>query len=1092
MYLFRSDLALIMYDWLSRQPELKQNLSTILNARNADQRVANALTSIANYCQNIGARDRVEVDESREREFNNLLSEERVVSETASFIIDYLDHPTQEVVKEKAAEAETKAAKAEGAGVVVAEGEAAPTAGVPTPTAAVTAGGGVETGELGGELVPPVITPETPQPVDVLALKQKIFSREVREQVVRFTQISLTQLEIFHRLPPGSLQNSPELREVLSQKALAFFTTTLSQERFDLLLSSPEERFRFIRQFLWLTQNDVRVSATIERHLYNVVLKNADPATKQQIEQALIAAEKGEDNPSELIRNLAEDPAVRNVVEALRQTNAFTSEKAAEKFQQTLLQDLQQYLLAVGVTSDKLILARENILNVLQVWTQNGVAADILTVVDEPRFREIFGPDIPYNPQLLENLKTFWIVWRADLAKQTDNILLSSEVRFASQEALDLLDKKNTQNINEAQKTKLFQVIVSQPTQHQIEDANRDQTTIQTGTKLGDSRQIEDNLKENQQAFLQSVWDSLSSQQRETFSQFYGYEIVTLDAPVEFTIHSSFIVGEESPLAYYAQVPGQLGEGAGAGYMPDNALIHSPLTRVNTLHQQLGKLGDLTKLAKRFTGRLAGSKTGEQALEKIAQTAGSKLPGGPVTGWIAKQAVTKKGRKRLALIGLSGGLSLLIPLQTIGGWLGGLAGGVIGWFAGGALGAAIGGYLGSWVGFGVESWLTGAWNSVFGSGGGAGAAAGGAGAALPPIQAAGAGAGGGELAAQAIASTGTQAVLTTVGIVVAGTLFSHMVVSNALLADFPQVDPLTTTVPGANAKQSEYVTIEKRIFITGCPENKCENPAFPITAEYSIVIRPKDDYAITIREVTDTLKVNTSEKAWEEEGKNPPDIPDRVKTIDDFPELYDGLTIEPGSEFAFSYTETFDEKYNHSSIVNTFELAFDYNSQTSGETGSDNAITGEIIYVGNYDQGAGCWPASGTVTQLPGGSYSHTNADAFDIANVEGTPIYAPFAGTACSQKMDYSIYGNNVVLAADDGRSYVFGHMRSKPFEGCREVQPGAVLGPMGSTGASSGSHVHFGLIGGYSGVSVLATLMPNGTSVQENDPVRSCYDQL
>ena len=130
--------------------------------------------------------------------------------------------------------------------------------------------------------------------------------------------------------------------------------------------------------------------------------------------------------------------------------------------------------------------------------------------------------------------------------------------------------------------------------------------------------------------------------------------------------------------------------------------------------------------------------------------------------------------------------------------------------------------------------------------------------------------------------------------------------------------------------------------------------------------------------------------------------------------------------------------------------------------------------------------------QLPGGSYSHTNADAFDISNVEGTPIYAPFGGTACSQKMDYGVYGNNVVLAADDGNAYVFAHMRSKPFDGCRPVEPGAVLGPMGNTGASSGSHVHFGLIGGFHGVSVLATLMPDGPSIQDEDPVRSCYDGI
>jgi murein DD-endopeptidase MepM/ murein hydrolase activator NlpD len=317
-----------------------------------------------------------------------------------------------------------------------------------------------------------------------------------------------------------------------------------------------------------------------------------------------------------------------------------------------------------------------------------------------------------------------------------------------------------------------------------------------------------------------------------------------------------------------------------------------------------------------------------------------------------------------------------------------------------------------------------------------------------------------------------------------------MVVSNALLADFPQLDPLGTSVPGTQGKISEYVTIEKRIFITGCPENKCENPAFPIEAEYSIIIRPKDNFTISLTNATDTLRVIHSDKAWEEEGKTPPNIPDKEKTLDDLAELYTGMTIGPGEEFAFSYKESFDEKYNHAIIINNFELAFHYNDPETDRAGDNNAITGEVIYVGNYSQGAGCWPTSGRITQLPGGDYSHLGSDAFDIGNIEGTPIYSPFAGQACTAGLDSAIYGNYVVLQTSDGSRFSFGHMRSKPFSGCKTVEPGAFLGSMGTTGASSGNHLHFGLIGGFHGSSVLATMMPGGTAVREDDHVRTCYD--
>jgi murein DD-endopeptidase MepM/ murein hydrolase activator NlpD len=323
-------------------------------------------------------------------------------------------------------------------------------------------------------------------------------------------------------------------------------------------------------------------------------------------------------------------------------------------------------------------------------------------------------------------------------------------------------------------------------------------------------------------------------------------------------------------------------------------------------------------------------------------------------------------------------------------------------------------------------------------------------------------------------------------------IFSNMVLNNALLADFPQVDPLATGVPGTQGKISKYVTIEKRVFITGCPENKCKNPAFPIRAEYAITIRPKENYTIAITQATDTLRVSHSSDSWEEhEGRTPPDIPERVKGLDDFPDLYEELTIGPGEELSFSYTESFNENYNHSIIINNFELAFFYNDPEAGEEGTDNAITGEVIYVGDYSQGAGCWPTSGRVSQLPAGGFTHSNADAFDIANVEGTPIYTPFAGQACTSVLSTEIYGNHVVVTATTGQRFSFAHMRNQPFNGCRAVEAGEVIGFMGTTGNSTGNHLHFGLIGGSPRPSTLATLMPNGTAIKKDDHVRSCYGE-
>ena len=362
---------------------------------------------------------------------------------------------------------------------------------------------------------------------------------------------------------------------------------------------------------------------------------------------------------------------------------------------------------------------------------------------------------------------------------------------------------------------------------------------------------------------------------------------------------------------------------------------------------------------------------------------------------------------------------------------------------------------------------------------------------------AGAAGSGGALAVvgTAVTTTASQAVLATVGLLGATTMFSHLVVSNALLADFPIVDPFATSVPGTQGKISEYVEIEKLVFIDGCPNARCENPDFPVQAEYSITIRPKDDYSIRLTEVTDTISTSHSSQAWEDEGRTAPEIPDKVRTIDDFAELYPDQTINAGEEVSFTYSETLDENYNHAAITNSFEIKF-FPGGGSGvhNPNGDNAITGEVIILGDYSKGAGCWPTSGRVSQLPGGGFSHQNADAFDIAENAGTTIWSPFDGEICVGGMDDQIYGLHLQLFAD-GKTFVMGHLRATNIRArCSsnqrdEVFPGMPVGEMGTTGRSTGPHLHWGLRGSNPRPSTLATLMPNGVAVKEDQYVESCY---
>jgi murein DD-endopeptidase MepM/ murein hydrolase activator NlpD len=81
---------------------------------------------------------------------------------------------------------------------------------------------------------------------------------------------------------------------------------------------------------------------------------------------------------------------------------------------------------------------------------------------------------------------------------------------------------------------------------------------------------------------------------------------------------------------------------------------------------------------------------------------------------------------------------------------------------------------------------------------------------------------------------------------------------------------------------------------------------------------------------------------------------------------------------------------------------------------------------------------------------------ALDIANREGTPIIAPADGvvTFAGKK---GLYGNLVVIDHGYGLVTRYGHLKSADVNKGDKVKRGEVLGRMGSTGRSTGPHVHY-----------------------------------
>lgn len=91
----------------------------------------------------------------------------------------------------------------------------------------------------------------------------------------------------------------------------------------------------------------------------------------------------------------------------------------------------------------------------------------------------------------------------------------------------------------------------------------------------------------------------------------------------------------------------------------------------------------------------------------------------------------------------------------------------------------------------------------------------------------------------------------------------------------------------------------------------------------------------------------------------------------------------------------------------------------------------------------------------PGGIGS-TNHKGLDIAAPRGSPVVAPIGGTI-EVASGLKGYGNAVYLRGDDGNQYRFAHLDGFNTAAGARVGAGQQIGRVGSTGNSTGNHLHF-----------------------------------
>ena len=106
---------------------------------------------------------------------------------------------------------------------------------------------------------------------------------------------------------------------------------------------------------------------------------------------------------------------------------------------------------------------------------------------------------------------------------------------------------------------------------------------------------------------------------------------------------------------------------------------------------------------------------------------------------------------------------------------------------------------------------------------------------------------------------------------------------------------------------------------------------------------------------------------------------------------------------------------------------------------------------------SGCPIAGATLTQPFGPSSFEGFHTGNDLAAPSGTPIHAVAAGTAKAIPDDGSGYGNHVTIQVSGDRTDLYGHMSSIAVGSGQAVTPGQVIGFEGSTGFSSGPHLHY-----------------------------------
>lgn len=101
-------------------------------------------------------------------------------------------------------------------------------------------------------------------------------------------------------------------------------------------------------------------------------------------------------------------------------------------------------------------------------------------------------------------------------------------------------------------------------------------------------------------------------------------------------------------------------------------------------------------------------------------------------------------------------------------------------------------------------------------------------------------------------------------------------------------------------------------------------------------------------------------------------------------------------------------------------------------------------------------PVSGIVTSRFGARWGRSHKGT-DIGAPAGTPIYAAASGTVIYSEYGYGGgYGNHIIISHGNGITTLYGHCTTLIASEGEYVSQGQLIATVGSTGASTGNHLH------------------------------------